>query len=79
MDSCNIDLLAVGQAGVAVIDAKSWTGPVTINGPTLLLDGHNRAKDLNGVHRQVAEVEAAFRDAQPKAHHSGRSRLRWRT
>jgi len=62
----NIDLLAVGPAGVAVIDAKSWTAPIKINGPRLLLEGHNRAKDLNGVHRQVAEVEAALRDAQPQ-------------
>ncbi len=62
----NIDLLAVGPAGVAVIDAKSWSGTVTIDGTRLLLEGHNRAKDLNGVHRQVAEVEAALRDAQPQ-------------
>jgi hypothetical protein len=62
----NIDLLAVGPAGVAVIDAKSWSGTVTIDGTKLLLEGHNRAKDLNGVHRQVAEVEAALRDAQPQ-------------
>ena len=62
----NIDLLAVGPAGVAVIDAKSWTGVVTIDGPRLLLDGHNRVKDLNGVRRQVAEVKAALRDAQPQ-------------
>ena len=62
----NIDLLAVGPAGVAVIDAKAWTGAIAINGTRLLLDGHNRAKDLNGVHRQVAEVEAALRDAQPQ-------------
>jgi len=60
----NIDLLAVGPAGVAVIDAKAWTGTVTIDGTRLLLDGHSRAKDLTGVHRQVAEVEAAMRDAQ---------------
>jgi len=62
----NIDLLAVGPAGVAVIDAKSWSGTVKIDGTRLLLEGHNRAKDLNGVHRQVAEVEAALRDAQPQ-------------
>jgi hypothetical protein len=62
----NIDLLAVGPAGVAVIDAKSWSGTVTIDGMRLLLEGHNRAKDLDGVHRQVAEVEAALRDAQPQ-------------
>jgi hypothetical protein len=60
----NIDLLAVGPVGVAVIDAKSWTGAVTINGSKLLLGNHSRAKDLNGVRRQVAEVEAALRDAQ---------------
>jgi hypothetical protein len=62
----NIDLLAVGPAGVAVIDAKSWSGKVTIDGTRLLLEGHSRAKDLSGVHRQVAEVEAALRDAQPQ-------------
>jgi hypothetical protein len=62
----NIDLLAVGPAGVAVIDAKSWSGTITIDGTRLLSEGHNRAKDLNGVHRQVAEVEAALRDAQPQ-------------
>jgi roadblock/LC7 domain-containing protein len=60
----NIDLLAVGPAGVAVIDAKAWTGTVTIDGTKLLLNGHSRAKDLNGVHRQVAEVEAAMHDAE---------------
>jgi hypothetical protein len=62
----NIDLLAVGPAGIAVIDAKSWTGSVTIDGPRLLVESRNRTKDLNGVHRQVAEVEAALRDAHPQ-------------
>ena len=62
----NIDLLAVGPAGVAVIDAKSWSGSVTIGDAKLRLEGHSRAKDLNGVHRQVAEVEAALHDAQPQ-------------
>jgi hypothetical protein len=60
----NIDLLAVGPAGVAVIDAKSWTDAVRIDGPKLLLGNRSRAKALNGLRRQVAEVEAALRDAQ---------------
>jgi hypothetical protein len=60
----NIDLLAVGPAGVAVIDAKAWTGAVRIDGQKLLLGDRSRAKELNGLHRQVAEVEAALRDAQ---------------
>ena len=60
----NIDLLAVGPAGAAVVDAKAWTGTVSIDGPRLLLNGHSRTKDLNGVRRQVAEVEAALRNAQ---------------
>jgi hypothetical protein len=62
----NIDLMAVGPAGVAVIDAKSWTGTVTIDGTRLLLGGRSRATDLNGVRRQVALVEAALRDGQPQ-------------
>ena len=62
----NIDLLVVGPAGVAVIDAKSWSGAVTIDGTKLLLADRSRAKELNGVRRQVAEVEAALRDVQLK-------------
>jgi hypothetical protein len=62
----NIDLLAVGPSGVAVVDAKSWTGAVTIDGTKLLLGDRSRTKDLNGLRRQVAEVEAALRDAQPE-------------
>ena len=62
----NIDLLVVGPAGVAVIDAKAWSGAVTIDGTKLLLGDRSRAKELNGVRRQVAEVEAALRDVQLK-------------
>jgi hypothetical protein len=37
---------------------------VTIDGQKLLLGDWSRAKELNGLRRQVAEVEAALRDAQ---------------
>ena len=60
----NIDVPVVGPAGVAVIDAKSWSGAVTIDRTKLLLGDRSRAKELNGVRRQVAEVEAALRDVQ---------------
>jgi roadblock/LC7 domain-containing protein len=62
----NIDLLVVGPAGVAVIDAKSWSGAVMIDGTKLLLGDRSRAKDLNGVRRQVAEVEADRAERQGK-------------
>jgi hypothetical protein len=61
----NIDHLAVGPAGVAVIDAKRWTEPVTIEKTRLLANGVNRTAALEAISRQVAEVKTALAEKHP--------------
>jgi len=61
----NIDLLVVGQ--LASRDRrKSVERRRDDRRHKLLLGDRSRAKELNGVRRQVAEVEAALRDVQLK-------------
>jgi hypothetical protein len=66
----NIDHLAISPNGIFVIDAKDWTGKVSVSTPLfgktkLLIDGRDRTKLVDGLDRQVAAVENALGDAAP--------------
>jgi hypothetical protein len=57
----NIDHIVIGPTGVFVIDAKAWTGVLTLSGTTLRQNGRARGRILDAVLRYadaVAEVAA---------------------
>lgn len=61
----NIDHLAIAPSGVFVIDAKDWTGKISVATPRLgnsklLIAGRDRTKLIDGLDRQVAAVRAAL-------------------
>ncbi|MFS4507540.1 nuclease-related domain-containing protein [Clavibacter sp. Sh2141] len=69
----NIDHIAVTGAGVWVIDAKRYTGRVSLRveggllrprTETLRIGGRDRTKLVTGVQRQVALVQAALPDVR---------------
>jgi hypothetical protein len=64
----NIDHLAISSNGIFVIDAKDWTGKVSVSTPLfgkskLLIDGRDRTKLVDGLDRHVAAVESVLGDA----------------
>lgn len=61
----NLDHVAVGPAGVAVIDAKQWTAEVEIDGATMRAAGRDRSSALDGVRGQVAQVAASLAEGHP--------------
>lgn len=63
----NIDHIAIGPGGVVVIDAKNWTGSVTLEGGTLRQNGYRREREVEGAATAAAAVAALF---QPQ-HRSG--------
>lgn len=58
----NIDLLAVGPAGVLVIDAKRYRGRVEVRRRRgqLIVNGRDRTASVDGALRQVEAVRAAL-------------------
>ncbi len=52
----NIDHIAVGPGGVVVIDAKNWSGTVTVRDGVLRQNGYQRRRESDG----VAEAAAAI-------------------
>lgn len=54
----NIDHIAVGPGGVVVIDAKNWTGAVTLANSTLRQNGYSREREVEGVAQAAAAVTA---------------------
>lgn len=63
----NIDHIAIGPGGVVVIDAKNWTGSVTLEGGTLRQNGYRREREVEGAATAAGAVAALF---QPQ-HRSG--------
>ena len=57
----NIDHILIGPSGVYVLDAKAWTGPVTIVGSLIRSNGRNQASSLEAVAKQAAEVRDVLR------------------
>jgi hypothetical protein len=56
----NIDHLAIGPAGVTVIDSKRYKGKVMVRGHNLFVNGRNRTKLIHGIKGQVEVVRAAL-------------------
>jgi Nuclease-related domain len=54
----NIDHIGIGPGGVAVIDAKNWSGTVTATDGTLRQNGYGRGRELDGVSAATAAVTA---------------------
>lgn len=54
----NIDHIAIGPGGVVVIDAKNWTGDVTLADGRLRQNGYGRERELGGVAQATAAVTA---------------------
>ena len=62
----NIDHIIVTPAGVFVVDAKNYEGQIEVRRPgwfsgdpeQLFINGRNRTKIVDGVKKQVAEVES---------------------
>lgn len=60
----NIDHIAVGPGGVVVIDAKNWSGTVTVRDGVLRQNGYQRARQADG----VAQASAAVTTLLPPEH-----------
>lgn len=58
----NLDHLLIGPAGVFVVDAKSWTGAITVQGTTLLQNGRRRDRHVEGLRSQAVELAAVLAD-----------------
>lgn len=54
----NIDHIAIGPGGVAVIDAKNWSGDVTIREGVLRQNGYRRDDQVAGAGAAAAAVTA---------------------
>lgn len=54
----NIDHLAIGPGGVVVVDAKRWSGRVTLERAVLRQNGYRRDGELDGVAEAAAAVAA---------------------
>lgn len=54
----NLDHVAIGPGGVFIIDAKNWTGDVTISDGVLRQNGYRRDRELEAVADATAAVTA---------------------
>ncbi|WP_432514309.1 nuclease-related domain-containing protein [Kineococcus sp. SYSU DK001] len=54
----NLDHVAIGPGGVVVVDAKKWSGDVTLDDGHLRQNGYRRDRELDGVARATAAVAA---------------------
>ena len=54
----NVDFLAFGPAGAFVIDAKNWSGNVTVNGGVLRQNSYRRDRETDKVHRMATDLDA---------------------
>lgn len=52
----NIDHIAVGPGGVVIVDAKNWTGAVTLHNGALRQNGYAREREVEGVAQATAAV-----------------------
>jgi hypothetical protein len=59
----NVDHIAVGPPGVAVVDAKAWTYPVRVSGGRLYTGKFTRDSQLDKILEQRGHVEAALKVA----------------
>lgn len=61
----NIDHIAVGPAGVYVIDSKNWSGRVTLDHGVLRQNGYGRDKAVASVAEAAAEINGLIRSVTP--------------
>ncbi|MDP8902092.1 MAG: NERD domain-containing protein [Actinomycetota bacterium] len=61
--TANLDHLLVGPAGVFVIDAKSWTGRISVDGSVLRQNGRRRDDHLERSRRQASELAIVLEQA----------------
>jgi hypothetical protein len=54
----NLDHVAIGPGGVVIIDAKNWTGDVTLTEGVLRQNGYRRDRELEAVTDATAAVTA---------------------
>ncbi|HEX4699230.1 MAG TPA: nuclease-related domain-containing protein [Actinomycetes bacterium] len=54
----NIDHIAVGPPGIFVVDAKNWSGSVTVRDGMIRQNGYRRDKELAGTKRAAEDVGA---------------------
>jgi hypothetical protein len=52
----NIDHIAIGPGGVVIIDAKNWSGAVTVRDGVLRQNGYQRGRETQGVAEATAAV-----------------------
>jgi len=63
----SIDHIAIGPGGVAVIDAKNWTGDVAMRDGVLWKDGYRRERELESVASATDAVTALLTRAHRSA------------
>jgi len=54
----NIDHIAIGPGGIVIIDAKNWSGTVTVRDGVLRQNGYQREHEVEGVAQATAAVTA---------------------
>jgi hypothetical protein len=59
----DIDHLVVGPGGVTIVDAKNWSGMVTVDRSCPRVGRRRRPKEVEKLHRQVAGLRLALRHA----------------
>ena len=52
----NLDCVVVGPSGVVVVDAKNWSGEITVVGSTLRQNGYSRNNQVDGLREATGEV-----------------------
>lgn len=60
--SANLDHVLVGPAGVFVIDAKSWTGDIKVEGKSLRQDGRRRDTHVERLRLQATELAGVLEE-----------------
>jgi hypothetical protein len=63
----NIDHIAIGPGGVAVIDSKNWSGQVTVRDGILRQNGYRRSEACDAAAAAASEV-AALLEPQHRSH-----------
>lgn len=66
----NIDHIAIGPGGVAVIDAKNWSGHVAIEGGALRQNGYRRDREVEGAAQAAQAVAALFQPQHRQSVHA---------
>ena len=66
----NIDHIAIGPGGVAIIDAKNWSGHVAVESGTLRQNGYRRDREVEGAAQAAQAVAALFQPQHRQSVHA---------